>query len=223
MHRLKPALFAVCAAILIFLAGFYASSLTAGPAPSNADRITIEGKVLVQAYHSDGTLFAVWQGHNSLLTEVPNDIAACLSGSSSAPAYFGKCTGWTTSLYISGCQGAVASCPAGGTAHNPVISKPGTIALLPSGCNPLDATLSNLCNSWSIQASFSSELTSQQTWFAAGTLPNSATFSSITGACAFPPGCPLSGSFDYVSLTSPITTNAGDTLTVTITFTPTTS
>jgi hypothetical protein len=216
-RSLRNALLPVCLGVMIFLSGYYASTLM-GNMNGPSDRIGIKGQVLIQAYHSNGKLFAVWQGHNSILTEVPNDIVGCLSGSTSTPAYFGRCTGWSTSLYIEGCPGAVASCPA--LSSEPVISKPGTIGLLPAGCNLHDATFTNLCKQWSIQASFSSELTTPQTWFAAGTLPNSATFSSTVGACAIPPGCPLSGSFDYASLGSPITTNAGDTLTVTITFTP---
>src|ERR1700682_3588911 len=109
------------------VSGSFGGTITraAAAAPSHRDGVTIRGHLDLQVVRA-GKVVATWKGHNALQPLAINAMAGCASGLTTAPAFVGKCSGWTPdiSLFTNGpcygwCMGAVA-----------------TNSGLPAGCNP---------------------------------------------------------------------------------------
>jgi hypothetical protein len=155
----------------------------------------IHGHALIKAYHSDGTLYRIWEGDNSLSATAINAIVSCATGISTTPYGYGKCNSWVTAIEIA----ETIQQPNRNTLFN--ASTTVTNHLMPQTCNPNTPNLSR-CTGWQSQASFNDEITQQ------------ASINSVRG---------FDGSngepFDSLTVDAPIQVRPGDTLDVTITFT----
>jgi hypothetical protein len=160
-----------------------------------SDGVNIVGKVTMQVYNPDGTLARVWHGHNSLSAESINGIAGCLSGATTTPAYFGTCSSWISYISIS-CS--CTSFPIEAAANTPFANTPG-VACSASSASPG-------CTGWVSTATFSSSD------FSTAGCGSSCT---VNNADAQNSGY----AFDHITVGSPLTVSAGDSLQVTITFT----
>ena len=154
----------------------------------------IRGHALIKGYHSDGTLYRIWEGDNSLTVGAINAIVSCATGVSTAPHGFGKCNSWMTAMEIAELVQSNGSVFFAATAA-------ATQNLIPQGCNPASPTLSN-CTGWQSQATFNGEITQE------------ASINSVRG---------YDGSngyiFDFLTVDPPIEVRPGDTLNVILTFT----
>jgi hypothetical protein len=168
-----------------------------GQEPEERDQLVvgfgISGRALIKAYHSDGTLYRIWEGDNSLTEGAINAIVSCATGVSTAPNGYGKCNSWITAVEIAELlqpSRAVSFAATAAATHN----------LIPQGCNPASPTLSN-CTGWQSQATFYGEITQD------------AIINSVRG---------YDGSngyiFDFLTVDPAIEVRPGDTLDVTITF-----
>lgn len=160
------------------------------------EKLAIGGYATVRAYHSDGTLFATWEGHNDLTSQAKNAIASCISGVSSSPAGFDGCKGWTGYILIDG-PGFREFAKA-------------TNTLLPTGCKPAERVRSPIddCTGWKTEATFEREIKSPVTITGLGAGINLA-----TGRVPAP-----TGQFDTMAVNPGINLSPGDRLLVTITF-----
>jgi hypothetical protein len=199
--RLAP-VFVVLVALTIFVSGMLAYKISMGsPAVragsgAQSDLLTIEGRALVQLYHADGTNFATWRGHNSLTNYAKNGIAGCISGLTTAPYAYGRCSNWVPWMraYVLQPDGILASNSAA----------PSTSTALPTGCSPMPTTPAvPICNGWRSQATI-------EFLYTQGTLNGAAvdTDSALGGV-----------QFDKVDITPGIPVKIGDRAVITITFT----
>lgn len=153
----------------------------------------IRGHAQIKGYHSDGTLFRIWEGDNSLTVGAVNAIVSCATGVSTTPNGFGKCNSWMTAIEI-----AELIAPTRDVLF--VTTSTATNSLIPQGCNPASPTRAN-CTGWQSQATFDAEITQE------------ASINSVRG---------YDGSngyiFDFLTVDPPIQVRPGDTLDVMITF-----
>lgn len=160
----------------------------------------IHGHALIKAYHSDGTLYRIWEGDNSLSTTAINAIVSCATGVSTAPYGYGKCNSWMTAIEIAE---IVQQQQQQQPNRNALFNANTTVTnhLIPQTCNPNSPNLSR-CTGWQSQATFNDEITQQ------------ASINSVRGfdgSNGYP--------FDSLIVDAPIQVRPGDTLDVTITFT----
>ncbi|SRR6266851_6047335 len=190
--------FGVLLGLTLFFGGMLSSRLLSSQLPSSADGraasgqtegLSITGAVQIDAYHSDGQLFASWSGHNALGAAAKNGIAACLPGLNTSPAYYNGCSTFINKIYV-GTQNGPICCVTDGAAA--------TSSGLPAGCD--SNTGSNPCNGWKSTASI--DIGSSYTVnLAAG----------IHGASG--------AAFDWIAVSPSFGVTAGDRVIVTITFT----
>jgi hypothetical protein len=199
--RLAP-VFVVLVALTIFVSGMLAYKISVGSpaAPSAAragsgaqsDLLTIEGRALVQVYHADGTNFATWRGHNALTNYARNGIAGCISGLTTAPFAYGRCSNWVPWMraYVLQPDGTV----------NNGVAAPSTSTALPTGRSLVAVPI---CSGWRSQGTV-------EFLYIQGTLNGAAvdTDSAIGGV-----------QFDKVDITPGIPVKIGDRAVITITFT----
>jgi hypothetical protein len=205
MVRLKlTPVFVVLVAMTLFVSGMLAYKLaigsTASPgapargAGAQSDLLTIEGRALIQVYRADGTLSATWRGHNSLTDVGRNAIVACVTGLSTAPNGYGKCSGWVPNITVYfttvGTTGSKYS-----LAPVAAVSTP-----LPSGCTVASWTLA--CNGWTTQATLP--------------VPNNGLDSTVVSLGAGDQGAAM---FDDITVNPALLVHPGDRVAVTITFT----
>lgn len=128
----------VLVGVLVF-AGGLASYNFIFPSHNNgqSDLVALNGYATLKAYHSDGTLFYTWEGHNSLTQNGVNAIVQCLSGESSTPNFWTSCSGFVSQVFVNDASFTEFK----GAASN---------SLLPSGCNPTGNP--GTCNGWKSQA-----------------------------------------------------------------------
>ena len=154
----------------------------------------IRGHALIKGYHSDGTLYRIWEGDNSLTVGAINAIVSCATGVSTTPNGYGKCNSWMTAIEIGELMQPTRDVSFATTST-------ATPSLIPQGCNPASPTRAN-CTGWQSQATFDVEITQE------------ATINSVRG---------YDGSngyiFDFLTVDPPIQVRPGDTLDVMITFT----
>lgn len=128
--------------LTLFFGGMLSARLLAAEAPAPAatqvqnDGVGIAGAVTMSAYHADGTLFATWNGHNSLGQAAQNGIAACLPGLNTSPAYYNGCSTFIDKIYV-GTQNGPICCLTDGAAA--------TSAALPAGCSFVGTPF---CSGW---------------------------------------------------------------------------
>jgi len=137
--KLAP-VFAILLALTLFFSGMLTYKLLSGrtaalpgqlavlrhTSAGQSDRVGIQGRVLIQAYHANGALFTTWKGHNALTVTAINAIAGCASGLTTAPIGFGACSSWTAWIKV--------------TAPNIFFAGQATNTLNPTGCA--------LCTGW---------------------------------------------------------------------------
>jgi hypothetical protein len=205
---------AVAVGTLVFVAGFMANGWSR---QGQRENLSVGGYAVIQAYHSDGTLFTTWQGHNQLLSKGP--IAACLSGQTSVltGTIYAGCSGFTGKIYAMGCEGSSATCATGDA-----LVAAATNTFQPPSC--LTSFNFDTCNQWQAQTTFDSQITTQITVTLLGTFPATSGLTSCTACAGSGGNFPFSGTFDFFGKSttpplSPITLNPGDRLIVTITFT----
>jgi hypothetical protein len=154
----------------------------------------IRGHALIKGYHSDGTLYRIWEGDNSLTVGAINAIVSCATGVSTTPNGYGKCNSWMTAIEIAELMQPTRDVLFAATSV-------ATHSLIPQGCNPASPTRAN-CTGWQSQATFDVEITQE------------ATINSVRG---------YDGSngyiFDFLTVDPPVQVRPGDTLDVMITFT----
>jgi hypothetical protein len=154
----------------------------------------IRGHALIKGYHSDGTLYRIWEGDNSLTAGAINAIVSCATGVSTTPNGYGKCNSWMTAIEIGELIAPTSDVLFAATST-------ATHSLIPQGCNPASPTRAN-CTGWQSQATFDGEITQE------------ASINSVRG---------YDGSngyiFDFLTVDPPIQVRPGDTLDVMITFT----
>lgn len=142
---------AVLIGIVVFVAGLAASPLLFPSQRSSvSEGLPIGGYFYVNAFHSDGNLFASWQGHNSLYSLGLNALAECLSGQH-LPSVLGTCTGFTSAITAEDVS-----------FHHWDASAKNT--LYPSGCDP--TANPGTCTGWQAKALIN---------FSSGTFPTSIT------------------------------------------------
>jgi hypothetical protein len=205
---------AVAVGTLVFVAGFMANGLSQ---QGQRENLAIGGYAVINAYHSDGTLFSTWQGHNQMLSKGP--IAACLSGQNSVliGTIYASCSGFTGKIYAMGCEGSSPTCTTGDA-----IVATATDTLQPPSCST--AFNIDTCTQWQAQTTFDSQITTQITVTLLGTFPATSALASCTACAGSGANFPFSGTFDFFGKfttppLSPITLSPGDRLIVTITFT----
>jgi hypothetical protein len=205
---------AVAVGTLVFVAGFIANGLSQ---QGQRDQLGVGGYAIIKAYHSDGTLFSSWQGHNFLLTK--GAIAACISGQTSVltGSIYASCSAFTGKIYALACEGSSPTCT---TADAFVSTAADT--LQPPTC--ASAFNFDTCNQWQAQVTFDSQITTQMTVVLIGTFPASSGLTSCTACAGSGGNFPFSGTFDFFSKfttppLSPITLSSGDRLIITIAFT----
>lgn len=115
---------AILIGAVVFVSGFFAYPALVHPqASGTSEGIPIGGYFMINFYHADGTLFASWQGHNTLLPRGQDQIAQCMSGQS-LPPILGTCDG--PLLYVFASDGS------SGYYYGSITSS----ALLPASCLP---------------------------------------------------------------------------------------
>lgn len=164
-------------------------------AQSQLEKLNIGGYGVIKAYHADGTLFATWEGHNTLSFVAKNALALCISGLGTTPQGFGTCTSLATQISIIDFTGGVENFEA---------AKPSTVSATPAGC--ITNTPQN-CSGWTDVATFDTEITKPVSITTLQTL--NAPGSGVTGISAF----------DELNVNPAISLSPGDRLVVTITFT----
>jgi len=201
-------------AALVFLAGLVAGGWSL---QGQQEKLTVGGYAVIKAYHSDGTLFSTWQGHNQMLSKAP--IAACASGQTSVltGTIYAGCSGFTGKIYALGCEGSSPTCSIGDA-----IIATATNTFQPPSC--LTSFNIDTCTQWQAQTTLDSQITTQITVTLLGTFPASSGLTSCTACAGSGANFPFSGTFDFFSKfttppLSPMTLNPGDRLIVTITFT----
>lgn len=132
----------VVVAVSSFAGGFYAYKFffAGSTGPERSYSLSISGYAIIRAYHADGTLYRVFENHNSLDPMAKNAIVACITGNNTTPAGINRCSSWIDHMELDNYTG------------NYVITSPSTNTLLPSGCNP--TTPLNACSGWVTSASF---------------------------------------------------------------------
>ncbi len=153
----------------------------------------IRGDALIEAYHSNGTLYRTWEGDNSLDDVAINAIVSCATGNSTEPSGYTKCDSWMTAIQLA----QTTRQPNGETDISNIAENDTINHLIPPGCDP---TSSTLCIGWQSQAIFD-EITQD------------ATVNSVWGydnTTHIP--------FDYIFVDPPIQVAPGDTVNVTIDF-----
>jgi hypothetical protein len=94
LERKNGLIFAtVILGVVIFVAGVASYPLLFPTSRSSTtEGLPIGGYFFVNAYHSNGQLFASWQGHNTVTANGVSGLAQCLSGQH-LPSNFGSCSG----------------------------------------------------------------------------------------------------------------------------------
>ena len=90
-------------ATVLFVASFGHHYPIFGQEPDVRDQsegFGISGHALIKGYHSDGTLYKIWEADNSLTVGAINAIVSCATGVSTTPHGFGKCNSWMTAMEI---------------------------------------------------------------------------------------------------------------------------
>lgn len=166
-------------------------------APLGSESLPIGGYAVIQAYHSNGQLYATWQGHNTLYVSAVNALAQCLSGNSTTPNLFGSCSGFTSSIFLD-------------TASFVEYKVNAVNTMTPTGCTPIGNPPN--CSGWQAQATFDFSTITPDSASSSQTNTFPASFNRAgTYAPSFVP-------FDLITITSPVTVNQGDRLVVTISF-----
>ncbi len=71
----------VAVAAVLFVSGFYSyPTFSSNNDTQEFETIKLGAFVSLEAYHSDGTLYNSWQGHNALTDEAKHVIGTCLTG-----------------------------------------------------------------------------------------------------------------------------------------------
>jgi len=188
-HKL-PVVLGILLAVM-FTTGFFTYQFFFASPKGPSDKFGIHGHVVVKAYHADGTLYAVRECNNVLVSRAKNAIAGCATGIGATPSGFGACSGWLTTMRAE--DGSWKKLFFFGSITN---------TLLPSGCDP--TTGAPLCDQgWISQATI--DITQNASIFAVGAGVG-------TSPADYVP-------FDSITLPSVISANEGDRLVVTITFT----
>jgi hypothetical protein len=203
--KLTP-VFVVLVAMTLFVSGMLAYKLATGSTASpgapargagaQSDLLTIEGRALIQVYRADGTLSATWRGHNSLTDVGRNAIVACVTGLSTAPNGYARCSNLVPNISVFFTTiGIVGKFSLGAVA---AVSTP-----LPSGCSVTSWT-PPACNGWTTQATLP--------------VPNNANGNDST-VVTLGAGDQGSAMFDDISVSPGLVVHVGDRVAVTITFT----
>lgn len=139
----------VLIAVLVFVGGLAVyPMLFPSPRQSASEGLGLGGYFYINAYHSNGQLFASWQGHNSLTGNGINGVAQCLSGQE-LPSFLGTCSGVSAYVFVND----VNFTEWRATANN---------SLYPLGCNP--NANPGTCSGWQAKGTIS---------FNTGTFPTS--------------------------------------------------
>ena len=145
------AVFAVLAALTLFFGGMFTykvlqggtgatAASTTNHAPGHKESFTVEGRAVIQIIRN-GRVVTTWKGHNALYEYGKNAIVGCLSGKTTAPALFGKCSGYITHIYL-----AVS----GGGCNGWCVGAAATNTLTPANCDPANGF--PLCTGWTTEA-----------------------------------------------------------------------
>jgi hypothetical protein len=139
----RKVLTAVCIAVgvILFVSGFFASQVffVIQKGQAGSEKLGISGHAVIKAYHADGTLYKIWEGHNSLTGWARDAIATCATNTSSMIT----CSPWITRIGIQGSTQFQVN-PANNT-------------LLPTGCNPnafFSGQGGSPCTGWKVDATF---------------------------------------------------------------------
>jgi hypothetical protein len=117
------------------------SAATSKSTAPKADRLLLQGHGVLQAFHSNGAMFAEWKGHNTISPWLINDIASCVSGA--APGSNG-CSFTSNRLLFVGQERGYTGPP--GTGRDQVF---GTNTVQPIGCGvESDGGVRTFCTGW---------------------------------------------------------------------------
>lgn len=162
MHSRALYLGAILVVVAVFASGFFAYPMVVHPqAGGTSEGIPIGGYFVISFYHADGTLFATWQGHNSLYVAGINSLAECMSGQD-LPPVLGTCEGPLAYVWVDN----------GGNAQ---YNGAATSTLYPSGCNPNGNP--GTCTGWQTKGTIT---------FSSGTFPVSMSRAGTEGSSQFP-------------------------------------
>jgi hypothetical protein len=151
IRRRYAVVFAVLAASTLFFGGMLTYKLAADrtavasasavrSASGQREGLTIEGRAVIQVIR-DGRVITTWKGHNALYPYGKNAIAGCLSGATTAPAFYGSCSGFITYIYLNVSSGGCSGWCERASATN---------AVTPAGCEPTNVFA--LCTGWTTSA-----------------------------------------------------------------------
>ena len=200
--------FAILVGATLFVGGMLAErwvvsrdhQLAAGTQGSQSngrsDKVGIRGQGNIVAYHSDGTRFAVWDGHNSLNVGTVSNLADCITGAG-APFAQPCSGGWVTGIFVQGTN------PSG------YATAPATNSLTPAGCG----SSSTWCTGWTSTATIDSTITPAFNISVAG--------AGCGSGYGGPSSTTCNSGFDTISIPTAqaISVQPGDRVIVTITFT----
>jgi len=126
-------------AIVMFAGGFFSYSMIEQHNENSLSQsLAIGGYGIVKAYHTDGTLFYEWEGHNALTPIGINALVGCITGLATTPSGFRCDTGMTIKMFLNG--------PANFHESTQTIQ-----TLVPAGC---DIISPNYCNGWNTRGTF---------------------------------------------------------------------
>lgn len=208
----------VVLASVSFAGGFLARPLVT-PTEAYREDLAVGAYVAVRAYHADGSLYAMWEGHNALTGEGKMAIVGCLSGLDTTPNtasnVANSSTGCTSLTHLLRIADSVS-----GFSATKLATK--SVPVLSSFTGPIscqtDRSAAGVpfpCTSWKLEATFDSEITQAAnidgvaavTEFGAG----SGTFLGVPISVAAP-------EFNRIAITPAIAVAAGDRLIITLNF-----
>lgn len=187
---------------VLFIGGFLAYPFfTHSSGPSQSEKFGVSGYAVIKAYHSDGTLYATWEGHNSLTDSARSFIADCASGLATSFPFSPPvgCSSWMTAIDLRDSGGSRVG------------QSTTTNAGLPTGCVPGSFPA---CTGWKSTATFDFNTYLGGSGNSAGCTTYPCNIGQVLGGSSV-----QAENWDLINVSPAITVNSGDRLITTITFT----
>lgn len=208
----------VVLASVSFAGGFLARPLVT-PTEAYREDLAVGAYVAVRAYHADGSLFAVWEGHNALTGEGKAAIVGCLSGldttPNTAPNIANSSTGCTSLTHLlriaDSASGFSATKPA--TKSLPVFST--VVGPTPCQTDRSHGGVPSPCTSWKLEATFDTEITQAASIDVVSTVTE---FGAGSGTILGQPISVAAPEFNRIAISPAIAVAAGDRLIITLNF-----